>query len=140
MEGSYLTQPDNFGNRTWNLDVMVEGARTLQELLDARVRLVNFLGMDMADMAPDVRTFPLPDGRGGVGQTVMQPFVEKLLHQPLTTSFMIFDIWPEHFTLTIKSCVQFSAEAVISELQRMYGKNAIIDWFSWPLGRGRRAI
>lgn len=126
------TRPD-FGARTWNLDVMVEGARTLQEILDGRVRLVNFLGMDMAGMAPDVRTFPLPDGRGGEGLTIMQPFVETLLHQPLTTSFMIFDIWPEHFTVTIKSCIQFSAEAVCSEISRLFGP--VLDCHSWQLGR-----
>jgi hypothetical protein len=127
-----------FGRRTWNLDVMVAGALTLQEILDARIRLVNFLGMDMAGMAPDVRTFPLPDGRGGEGLTIMQPFVEMLLHQPLTTSFMIFDIWPEHFTVTIKSCMQFSAEAVCSEISRLFGR--IIDCHSWTLGPVAREI
>lgn len=132
-----MTQPTDFGTRTWNLDCMVEGARTLQELLNARVHLVNFLGMDMAGMPPDVRTFPLPDGRGGVGQTVMQPFVEKLLHQPLTTSFLIMDIWPEHFTITIKSCMQFSAKAVCSEISRVLGR--IIDCHSWTLGAVVRA-
>jgi hypothetical protein len=121
-----------FGSRTWNLDVMVEGDKTLQEFLDGRVQLVNFLGMDMAGMPPDVRTFPLPDGRGGQGATIMQPFVEKLLHQPLTTSFMIFDCWPGHFTLTIKSCIQFSAEAVCSEISRIFGR--IIDCHHWTLG------
>lgn len=133
-----MTQLTDFGFRTWNLDVMVAGAKTLQEILDGRVRLVNFLGMDMAGMAPDVRTFPLPDGRGGEGLTIMQPFVETLLHQPLTTSFMICDIWPSHFTITIKSCLQFSAEAVCSEISRLFGR--IIDCHSWTLGlvaRGR---
>jgi hypothetical protein len=131
----------DFGSLTWNLDAMVEGKRTLQELLGGRVKLVNFLGMDMAGMAPDIRTFPLPDARGGQGWTVMQPFVETLLHQPLTTSFMVFDIWPEHFTITIKSCMQFSAEAVCSEISRIFGE--IIDCHSWTLGRvvrGRRAF
>ncbi len=125
-----------FGDYTWNLDCMVAGSRSLQELLDGRVRLVNFLGMDMAGMAPDVRTFPLPDGRGGEGLTIMQPFVEKLLHQPLTTSFMIFDIWPEHFTVTIKSCMQFSAEAVCSEISRIFG--LIVDCHGWTLGPVRK--
>jgi hypothetical protein len=125
-----------FGTCTWNLDAMVEGSKTLQELLDGRVQLVNFLGMDMAGMAPDMRTFPLPDGRGGEGLTIMQPFVEMLLHQPLTTSFMIFDIWPEHFTITIKSCMQFSAEAVCGEISRIFGR--IIDFHNWPLGLGVR--
>lgn len=131
----------DFGRRTWNLDAMVEGAPTLQELLDGRAKLVKFLGMDMAGMAPDVRNFPLPDGRGGVGQTIMQPFVEKLLYQPLTTSFLIIDVWPDHFTLTIKSCMQFSAEAVCSEISRIFGQ--IIDCHNWTLGpvaRERRAI
>lgn len=131
----------DFGRRTWNLDVMVKGARSLQEILDGRVRLVNYLGMDMAGMAPDVRTFPLPDGRGGEGVTIMQPFVETLLHQPLTTSFMIFDVWPEHFTVTIKSCMQFSADAVCSEISRVFGR--IIDCHNWTLGpvaRGAEVI
>jgi hypothetical protein len=122
----------DFGLRTWNMDVMVEGVKTLQEILDGRVQLVNFLGMDMAGMPPDVRTFPLPDGRGGSGLTIMQPFVETLLHQPLTTSFMIFDVWPKHFTITIKSCMKFSADAVCSEITRIFGR--IIDHHSWPLG------
>lgn len=126
----------DFGSRTWNLDVMVPGAKTLQEILEGRVRLVNFLGMDMAGMAPDVRTFPLPDGRGGNGLTIMQPFVETLIHQPLTTSFMIFDVWPSHFTITIKSCVQFSAEAVCSEISRVFGK--IMDCHNWTLGQVAR--
>ena len=128
-----------FGDRTWNLDCMVEGAPTLQEVLDGRRRLVNYLGMDMAGMPPDVRSFPLPDGRGGRGRTIMQPFVEKLLHQPLTTSFMIFDLWPEHFTVTIKSCLQFSAEAVCSEISRIFGP--VLDCHNWTLGpvaRGSR--
>jgi len=130
----------NFGKRTWNLDCMVAGSPSLQEILDGRRRLVNFLGMDMAGMLPDVRTFPLPDGRGGIGQTIMQPFVERLLHQPLTTSFIIFDLWPEHFTITIKSCMEFLAEAVCSEISRIFGR--IVDCHSWTLGsvvRGQRA-
>jgi len=136
-----MTNRTDFGSLTWNLDCMVEGSRSLQELLDGRVHLVNFLGMDMAGMAPDVRTFPLPDDRGGQGWTVMQPFVETLLHQPLTTSFLIFDVWPEWMTITIKSCMQFSAEAVCSEISRIFGE--IIDCHSWTLGRvmrGRRAF
>jgi hypothetical protein len=128
-----MTPYTDFGARTWNLDAMVEGNHTLQQFLDGRIQLINFLGMDMAGMAPDIRTFPLPDGRGGEGLTIMQPFVEKLLHQPLTTSFMIFDIWPEHFTVTIKSCMQFSADAVCSEISRIFGR--IIDCHSWQLGR-----
>ena len=135
-----MTPQTDFGKRTWNLDVMVSGRFTLQELLEGRRRLVNYLGMDMAGMSPDVRTYPLPDGRGGEGLTIMQPFVETLLHQLLTTSFMIFDVWPEHFTITIKSCIQFSAEAVCSEISRVFGE--VLDCHSWTLGsvvRGQRA-
>jgi hypothetical protein len=116
---------------------MVEGSRSLQEILDGRLRLVNYLGMDMAGMAPDVRTFPLPDGRGGEGVTIMQPFVERLICQPLTTSFMIFDVWPEHFTITIKSCMRFSADAVCIEISRVFGR--IIDCHNWTLGPVARA-
>ena len=111
----------DFGSLTWNLDAMVEGKRTLQEFLGGRVKLVNFLGMDMAGNGPRHPHLPPPGRWGGQGWTVMQPFVETLLHQPLTTSFMVFDIWPEHFTITIKSCMQFSAEAVCSEISRIFG-------------------
>jgi len=133
-------RPD-FGFRTWNLDCMVEGARTLQEFLDGREQLVNFLGMDMAGMEVDIRTYPIPDGRGGEGQTLYQPFVEpRLIHQPLTTSFLIIDIWLAHFTITIKSCMRFSADAVCSEISRIFGH--IVDCHNWTLGqvaRERRA-
>lgn len=132
-----MTPQSDFGTRTWNLDVMVEGRKTLQELLDGRVKLVNFLGMDMAGMSPHIDTFPIPDGRGRQGWTVMQPFVEpKLLHQPLTTSFMVFDIWPDWMTVTIKSCMQFSPEAACKEIGRTFGK--IIDCHAWTLGRVAR--
>jgi len=62
--------------------------------LDGLRRLIAFLGMDMDGMPPDIRSYPLPDGRGGKGQTVYQPFVEPrvLVRQPLITSFMILDI------------------------------------------------
>jgi hypothetical protein len=133
-----MTHQNQFGNRTWNLDCMVEGSQSLQEILDGRTRLVNFLGMDMAGIAPDVHTFPLPDGRGGEGLTIMQPFVETVIHQPLTTSFMIFDIWPGWFTITIKSCIQFSAEAVCSEVSRVFGR--VIDCHTWTLGPVAREI
>ena len=121
------------GWRTWNLDCLVEGVKTLQQFLDARTQLVNFLGMDMAGMAPDVRVYPLPDGRGGQGRTIYQPFVEpKCIYQPLTTSFLIIDIWPDHFTITIKSCLPFSAQAVCQEISRVFGP--VLDFHSWPLG------
>jgi hypothetical protein len=129
------TRPQHgFGLKTYNLDVMVKGTKTLQEFLDSRVHLVNSLGMDMAGMDPDIHVFPLPDGRGGQGLTILQPFVETLLHQPLTTSFMVFDIWPNWFTVTIKSCIKFSFNAVCQEIARIFGE--ILDFHSWVLGVG----
>ena len=131
----------DFGSLTWNLDAMVEGKRTLQEFLGGRVKLVNFLGMDMAGMAPDIRTFPLPDARGGQGWTVMQPFVETLLHQPLTTSFMVFDIWPEHFTITIKSCMQFPRRRCAARSAGSSVGSSIAIAGPWGrVVRGRRAF
>jgi hypothetical protein len=127
------TRPQGFGARTWNLDCMVAGTMPLDDFLSAQEALVNFLGMDTANMPPDIRTFPLPDGRGGEGQSIFQPFVEPLLfHQPLTTSFIIFDIWPEHFTVTIKSCLQFDPAAVVNEISRSLGP--ILDCHHWTLG------
>ena len=121
------------GWRTWNLDCLVEGSKTLQEFLDARIQLVNFLGMDMAGMAPDIKSYPLPDGRGGQGRTIYQPFVEpRWVHQALTTSFLIFDVWPEHFTVTLKSCLPFLAQAVCQEIGRVCGP--VLDFHFWTLG------
>jgi hypothetical protein len=127
------------GRPTWNLDCLVAGSFTLPALLNARRQIINFLGMDTAGMAPDVRTYPLPDGRGGMGRTVYQPFVEPertLLHQPLTTSFLILDVWPEHLTVTIKSCRQFDAAAVFQEIARVLGP--LLDQHSWTLGMAAR--
>lgn len=135
-----MTPIQDFGARTWNLDVQIAGAHSREGFLEGLEHLVNFLGMDRAGMAPDVRAYPLPDGRGGEGLTIMQPYVEPRLtvHQPLTTSFAIIDSWPEHFTLTIKSCMRFSAEAVLSELRRIYGAASILDCHAWTLGQVAR--
>jgi hypothetical protein len=136
-----MTQPrDDFGRCTWNLDVMIVGARTQEQLQDDLNRLVNFLGMDTAGMNPAIWPYPIPDGRGGEGLTIIQPYVEplKILGQPLTTSFVVIDSWPEHFSITIKSCMRFSPEAVMQELQRLYGPDSILDCHSWTLGRVAR--
>jgi len=127
-----LTQ--SFGERTWNLDCLVAGTYSLEQRLDGLRRLIAFLGMDMDGMPPDIRSYPLPNGQGGKGQTIYQPFVEPrvLLHQPLTTSFVILDIWPEHFTLTLKSCIRFSPKAVAGEIVRLFGP--LWDWHDWTLG------
>lgn len=122
----------NFGARTWNLDLMIAGSRTREDFLGDLEHLVNFLGMDTAGMAPDVRSYPLPDGRGGAGLTIMQPYVE-MFHQPMTTSFAIIDAWPEHYTLTIKSCIEFSGKVVMQEIQRRFG-DVILDCHAWTLG------
>lgn len=125
-----------FGDRTWNVDLLLAGTRSREEFVKDLADLVIFLNMDAAGMAPDVRSYPLPDGRGGEGLTIMQPYVEPqaIYHQPLTTSFAIIDSWPEHFTLTIKSCLQFSAEAVMQFIFFKYGPNSILDCHAWTLG------
>lgn len=135
-----MTQTIPFGQRTWNLDLQIAGARTREQFCEDLEHLVKFLGMDRADMLPDVRAYPLPDGRGGVGLTLMQPYVEPRLtvHQPLTTSFAVIDSWPGHFTLTIKSCLWFSAEAVMQWALRRFGPHTILDAHSWALGQARR--
>lgn len=121
--------------RTWNIDCLVEATKTLQEFLDGRVAIVEALGVDMAGMPPDIRSFPLANGAGGFGYTIHQPFVETIIHQPLSASFMIFDIWPEegHFTLTIKSCVEFYAPEICKVIEDIYGR--LVEVHSWMLGR-----
>jgi len=131
----------NFGEITWNLDCLVTGTLAQGQFLDGLRRLIAFLEMDTAGMPPDIRSYPLPDGRGGEGKTVYQPFVEPraLLHQPLTTSFIILDIWLEHFTITLKSCIRFSPEAVVREIERLFGPvRDRHDWTLGPVEQGRR--
>jgi hypothetical protein len=84
-------------------------------------QIVALVGMSTGGMAPHVWTYPLPDGRGGEGQTAIQPLVE---------SFLALDTWPglEHrgqrvpkIYVVLASCRPFNLDAVAGYLAKMIG-------------------
>lgn len=80
-------------------------------------QLVYLVGMDTAGMEPKVWSYPLPDGKGGVGQTVCQPLVESLL---------AFDTWPvlsdPRIYVILASCKEFDMMEVEEFLTEEIGK------------------
>ena len=71
-------------------------------LIQLAKTLVQLVGMDTAGMEAKVWSYPLPDGKGGVGQTICQPLVESLL---------AFDTWPvltsPRIYVILASCREF---------------------------------
>ena len=87
--------------------------------------IVDIIGMNTGGMKPAVWTFPLPDGKGGAGQTISQPFT---VLQPLVESFASLyssvgsanmDTWStwDGFYLLIHSCCRFDPAKVRSHLE-----------------------
>jgi hypothetical protein len=81
--------------------------------------LVELVGMSAAGLAPMIWSYPLPDGAGGLGNTICQPLVE---------SFVISDDWPDlgHTYLVLASCRPYSVKAVKEFLAGRIGK--ILRW------------
>ena len=125
------------GESTWNLNVLVEAVLSGAEIAARLQELVKFIGMDTAGMPPTINTYPLwPEDRGGEGQTIYQPFVEPAtVMQPLTTSYIIADAWPElgHIDIMLKSCRRFSVHAVLSMVSRLFGP--LLNFHDFRMGR-----
>lgn len=127
------------GESTWNLNVLVEAVLSGEEIAARLQELVRFIGMDTAGMLPRIDSYPLPDERGGEGQTIYQPFVEPAqVMQPLTTSYIIADAWPElgHIDILLKSCRPFSVHAVLYMLSRLFGP--LLNFHDFRMGRVMR--
>jgi len=84
-------------------------------------QIVAMVAMSTGGMAPQIWTYPLPDGRGGEGQTALQPLVE---------SFLALDTWPalKHrgkaipkVYVVLASCRPFSMDAVAAYLAKEIG-------------------
>lgn len=100
--------------------------------------LVELAEMDTAGIPAQAWTFPLIDGRGGTGQTVVQPFVEL---QPLSESFctgllpglVINDNWPEfhHTFFLIASCKPFDPFTIKNWLHCNVGD--VLSWGEFVL-------
>ena len=111
-----------------------------EELARVLEQTVLRMGMDTGGMAPVIRQYPLPTGKGGVGHTIYLPFAEAhtrlgwfvrlrlwlakivlghqrfagLVFQPLTESFIVADDYPElnKTYVLAASCKPFTAGMV----------------------------
>lgn len=84
-------------------------------------QLVALVGMSTGGMEPKTWSYPLPDGRGGTGETAVQPLVE---------SFLALDTWPTlvhkgkgvpKVYVILASCCPFSIDAVCAYLSKEIG-------------------
>jgi len=79
-------------------------------------QVVALAGMDTAGLSPKVWAYPLPDGRGGTGETAVQPLVE---------SFLAMDTWPAidgpRVYVVLASCRPFNPDAVACYLAKEIG-------------------
>ena len=92
-----MTNVDHLGNEMLIAGYMIEGQLTEVEAKLLQKNVIKEIRMNMADLKPAVWTYPNSDG---VGQTIIQPFIE---------SFCAIDSWTEqnHFYLIICSCKPF---------------------------------
>lgn len=84
-------------------------------------QVVALVGMDTAGLPPQIWSYPLPDGRGGVGETICQPLVE---------SFIVADTWPSlahrgrplpKVYVVLASCRAYNSQAVAAFLAKEIG-------------------
>lgn len=84
-------------------------------------QIVAMVAMSTGGMTPKIWSYPLPDGRGGEGETAIQPLVE---------SFLAVDTWPtlKHkgkgipkVYVILASCRPFNLGAVAGYLSKEIG-------------------
>jgi hypothetical protein len=84
-------------------------------------QIVALVAMSTGGMQPQIWSYPLRDGRGGVGQTAVQPLIE---------SFLAVDTWPAlaykgkpvpKFYVVLASCRPFNMDAVALYLSKEVG-------------------
>lgn len=94
--------------------------------------IINIIGMNAADLSPQVWFFPLPTGQGGVGETFIQPafnYVHPLVESfsngigiPPIPAFGLVgtDTWRDvgKWYLVIQSCKPHSAQDIRDYLTR----------------------
>jgi hypothetical protein len=112
------------GEDFFGADFLFNGYRKPGDMVEILNWAVELIKMDTAGMAPDIRHFPIADGRGGVGETFFQPFVErKVVLQELQQSFILSDSWPalNKTWVLLRSCQEFDFERLGSFLARHIG-------------------
>lgn len=92
-----------------------------ERLAHVLTQIVAMVGMSTGGMEAKIWSYPLPDGRGGTGETALQPLVE---------SFLAVDTWPalKHrgkpipkVYVVLASCRPFSLDAVVAYLSKEIG-------------------
>lgn len=111
-----MTQTEVLGDRMRIAGFCCLGTVPSARLAHLLGQVVALAGMDTAGMQPKVWAYPLPDGRGGTGETGVQPLVE---------SFLAMDTWPELETprvyVVLASCKEFLPDAIAAYLAKEIG-------------------
>lgn len=93
------------GRRIFSQNIVLRGRLANAAWRPFLLDCIAEMGMTTAGLAA-LWKYPTDDGKGGVGLT---------LCQPMTESFMVADVWPDHggAYLHISSCKAFDALALI---------------------------
>lgn len=94
-----------------------EGVIDPKLLPEILARIVELASMSTGGMPPKIWAYPLPDGRGGTGETAIQPLVE---------SFLAIDTWPKlgglpKVYVVLASCEHFELDLVKAYLEEIVG-------------------
>jgi len=109
------------GQKMYVAGFAVAGTHSADSMAHALTQIVDLVGMDTAGMPPQIWVYPLPDGRGGKGETICQPLVE---------SFIISDAWPDlahkgkpmpKTYIILASCLSYDPRVVAAYLTRAVG-------------------
>jgi hypothetical protein len=123
-----MAQTEVLGSCLYVTGFALAGRLTVERLKYVLQQTVVLLGMDTGGMKPMVWVYPLPNGRGGIGETVVQPLSSPdwpiTIVQPLVESFVVADAWPEleKTYVVLASCRPFNAMALATYLQREIGR------------------
>lgn len=130
----------------WSL----KGTLPPERLANVLRAIVNLIGMSDGGMAPVVKQYPLPTGKGGTGHTIYLPFgnagltptgwwsrfrlrlaswilgrqhFASLVFQPLVESFIVSDDYPDldKTYIVLASCKPFVTTAASRYLAKMIG-------------------
>ena len=102
------------GNSLFVTGYALGGKPTAEKLAQILQQTVAFIGMDTGGMQPKIWAYPLPNGQGGLGETILQPLVE---------SFLVADSWPDldKVYVVLASCRPYDSCAVASFLAKKIG-------------------
>lgn len=105
---------DDLGKRLFTTGLTLRGRLTVSAWRVFLDELTRAMGMAVAG-DPATWYYPLEDGKGGTGMTMIQP---------ITESFLALDTWPDHggAYLMICSCKSFN----LADVDRVCGSHGLI--------------